>query len=58
MGVFGSVMHVEDADVSYRRALDAGATFLEAPGFPPYGERRAAVRDRFENQWYLAARMA
>ena len=39
----------------YRRALDAGATSMETPALQPYGERRAAVRDTFDNQWYLAA---
>ena len=32
-----------------------GATSMEAPALQPYGERRAAVRDPFDNQWYLAA---
>jgi PhnB protein len=39
----------------YRRALDAGAPSMETPALQPYGERRAAVRDTFDNQWYLAA---
>ena len=47
--------YVDDVDAWYRRALDAGATSIEAPALQPYGERRAAVRDRFDNQWYLAA---
>ena len=42
-------------DARERRALDAGATSIEPPALQPYGERRAAVRDAFENQWYLAA---
>jgi hypothetical protein len=28
---------------------------MEAPAVQPYGERRAAVRDAFDNRWYLAA---
>jgi PhnB protein len=46
---------VDDVGAWYRRALSAGATSLEAPAVQPYGERRCAVRDAFDNQWYLAA---
>jgi len=47
-------LYVGDVDAWYRRALAAGAVSLEAPAVQPYGERRAAVRDAFDNQWYLA----
>ena len=47
--------YVDDVDAAYQRALAAGATSIEAPALQPYGERRAAVRDPFDNQWYLAA---
>jgi PhnB protein len=48
-------LYVDDVDVAYQRALAAGAASLEAPAVQPYGERRAAVRDAFDNLWYLAA---
>jgi PhnB protein len=48
-------LYVDDVDAWYRRAVAAGATSMEAPTLQPYGERRAAVRDAFGNQWYLAA---
>jgi PhnB protein len=48
-------LYVDDVDAWYRRALAAGAVSMEAPALQPYGERRAAVRDAFDNQWYLAA---
>jgi PhnB protein len=48
-------VYVDDVDAWYRRALGAGATSIEPPALQPYGERRAAVRDAFDNQWYLAA---
>ncbi len=48
-------VYVDDVDAWYRRAIAAGATAMEAPALQPYGERRAAVRDAFDNQWYLAA---
>jgi uncharacterized glyoxalase superfamily protein PhnB len=43
------------AKLPFRRALAAGATSMEEPALQAYGERRAAVRDAFDNQWYLAA---
>jgi PhnB protein len=51
-------VYVDDVDTWYRRSLAAGATSVEAPALQPYGERRAAVRDPFDNVWYLAARPA
>jgi uncharacterized glyoxalase superfamily protein PhnB len=51
-------LYVDDVDAWYRRALAAGAVSMEAPALQPYGERRAAVRDAFDNQWYLAASAA
>jgi uncharacterized glyoxalase superfamily protein PhnB len=48
-------LYVDDVDAAYQRALAAGGTSQEAPALQPYGERRAAVRDTFDNQWYLAA---
>jgi PhnB protein len=47
-------LYVDDVDAWYRRALAAGASSQEAPALQPYGERRAAVRDAHDNQWYLA----
>jgi uncharacterized glyoxalase superfamily protein PhnB len=47
-------VYVDDVDAWYRRALAAGALSVEVPALQPYGERRAAVRDAFDNHWYLA----
>jgi PhnB protein len=47
-------LYVDDVDAWYQRALAAGAVSMEPPARQPYGERRAAVRDAFDNQWYLA----
>ncbi len=51
-----SAIHVylPDTDAAYRRAIEAGATSLIAPGDTNYGDRAAAVTDPFGNFWYLA----
>jgi len=49
-------IYVDDVDRTYRRALDAGASGLEAPHDTPYGDRRAMVRDRFGNVYQIAHR--
>jgi PhnB protein len=47
-------IYVDDADITYRRALAAEATSLEAPFDTPYGDRRAMVRDPFGNVLQIA----
>lgn len=47
-------VYVEDADFTYARALDRGATSIEAPRDVHYGDRRAMVRDRWGNTWQIA----
>ncbi|MET8845924.1 VOC family protein [Amycolatopsis sp. NPDC004625] len=49
-------VYVADADATYRRALDCGATSLEEPAKMPYGDRRAMVRDPFGNVFQIAQR--
>ena len=51
-------VYVDDADLVYRRALDAGAVSLEAPLDTPYGDRRAMVRDPFDNVFQIAHRIS
>jgi len=51
-------VYVGHADVTYRRALDAGAVALEEPCDTPYGDRRAMVRDPFGNVFQVAHRGA
>ena len=54
----GGIHHyVPNVDEVYRRALDAGATSLEAPVEKPYGDRYAGVVDPEGNYWYLATRV-
>jgi PhnB protein len=47
-------VYVDDADATYRRALDAGARSLEEPSDMPYGDRRGMVEDRWGNVWQIA----
>ncbi len=52
-------MYVHDAEASYNRAIQAGATSLMEPSDRPWGEgeeimRSAAVRDPCGNSWFLA----
>jgi PhnB protein len=49
-------IYVDDADAAYRRALAAGAVSLEPPLDTPYGDRRAMVRDPFDNVFQIAHR--
>jgi PhnB protein len=47
-------LYLEDTDTAYRRALEAGATSLEAPQDMFYGDRRAMVKDPSGNVWQIA----
>ena len=51
-------VYVDDADATYRRALEAGARTLEEPVDTPYGDRRAMVEDKWGNTWQIATRIA
>jgi PhnB protein len=47
-------LYVPDVDAVYRRAVAAGATSSQPPADQYYGDRTAAVKDAFGNQWYIA----
>ncbi len=47
-------LYLDDTDAAYRRALEAGASSLEAPQDMFYGDRRAMVKDPFGNTWQIA----
>ena len=49
-------VYVDDADATYRAALDAGATSVEVPFDTPYGDRRGMVVDAWGNSWQIASR--
>ena len=43
-------VYVADADITYQRALDAGARSLEEPSDTPYGDRRGMVQQAIQNR--------
>lgn len=47
-------VYVEDTDITYRRALDAGVRVVEEPSDMPYGDRRCMVEDKWGNTWQIA----
>jgi PhnB protein len=47
-------LYVEDADATYQRALDAGATSIMAPADMFYGDRHGGVSDPSGNSWWIA----
>ena len=47
-------IYVPDTDATYKQALRAGASSLQAPYDAPYGDRAAGVKDPFGNSWFLA----
>ncbi len=49
-------VYVEDADATYKRALEAGAKSLMPPVDKAYGDRNAAVEDPSGNQWFIGCR--
>jgi uncharacterized glyoxalase superfamily protein PhnB len=47
-------VYVDDIDVTYKRALEAGATSVREPKNQFYGDRSASVRDPTGNIWGIA----
>ena len=50
----GIHLYVEDCDVTYKRAIGAGATSVREPQDQFYGDRSADVNDQFGNKWWIA----
>ena len=50
-------LYVDDADATYRRALEAGAVSLEELADMPYGDRRGMVEDPCGNIWQIATHL-
>ncbi len=47
-------VYVDDADATYERALQAGATSVTEPADQFYGDRNAGVKDPVGNLWWIA----
>jgi len=47
-------VYLPDVDAAYQRALNAGATSIEAPTDKFYGDRSAGVADAWGNRWFMA----
>jgi uncharacterized glyoxalase superfamily protein PhnB len=47
-------LYVDDADATYARAVQAGATPIYVVADQPWGDRQGAVKDEFGNHWYIA----
>ena len=51
-------LYVDDADATYARAVQAGATSVYSVTDQPWGDRQGAVKDQFGNHWYIARPIA
>jgi uncharacterized glyoxalase superfamily protein PhnB len=49
-------VYVENADITWQRAIEAGAQSIESPLNTPYGDRRGMVKDPWGNTWQIATR--
>lgn len=49
-------VYVKDADVTYQKALSAGATSVAEPADQFYGDRSAGVKGPLGNFWYIATK--
>jgi len=47
-------IYVQDADATYRKALDAGGESLEGPTDQFWGDRVASIKDFAGNKWWIA----
>ncbi len=47
-------LYVEDADATFRKAVEAGAKALGEPQNQFYGDRSGGVEDPCENYWWIA----
>jgi PhnB protein len=47
-------LYVDDADATYKRALEAGAKSVYGVEDQPWGDRQGCVKDEFGNVWYIA----
>ena len=46
-------VYVENSDATYEKAMQAGATSVEAPSDKPYHERAGGFKDPSGNTWWI-----
>ena len=51
-------IYVEDVDTTYRRALEAGATSVQAPVKKDDEDKRGGVQDAGGTTWWIATKVA
>jgi PhnB protein len=47
-------VYLENVDLTFKRALEAGASSVQEPANQFYGDRTAGVKDRAGNYWWIA----
>ena len=47
-------VYVDDADLTFERAVSRGATALLVPTDQPWGDRVGGIIDSFDNRWWIA----
>jgi PhnB protein len=47
-------VYLENVDLTFKRALEAGASMVQEPADQFYGDRTAAVKDPTGNYWWIA----
>ena len=52
------MIYVDDCDMTYARAIEAGATSLREPADQPYGDRMGGVLDPFGYKWWIGHSLA
>jgi PhnB protein len=51
-------LYVQDADVTFERAIRAGASEVSPVRDQAYGDRQGGVRDTHGNLWWISQRLA
>ena len=50
-------LYVEDADATYKCAIEAGGISVMGPADQDYGDRRCGIQDPAGNYWWIATHM-
>lgn len=52
------IVHVEDVDAHYKRAMERGAKIVQPPGDRPFGERQYTAEDPGGHRWTFSQSVA